>query len=121
MSSIADCNVSSMLVPVSPSGTGKTLSASTSARLTVSQASEPSRASLNKRPSHSRMGMVAAPVRPGMSAAATPADVDTLDVDVDFHDRESEGALDRIADGGREVVGKLREHGAVLLDDVGSQ
>src|SRR6202011_3138980 len=118
MSSTADCKVRSMLVPVSPSGTGKTLRASTSSRLTVSQASEPSRASLNKRPLHSVMGMVAAPVRLGISAAATPADMDTLDVDVDFHDRESEGALDRIPDGVPEVVGHLRDPRAVLHDDV---
>src|SRR5881227_1381949 len=105
-----------MLVPVSPSGTGKTLRASTSSRLTVSQASEPSRASLNRRPSHSVIGMVAAPVRLGISAAATPADVDPLDVD--FHDRETEGTLDRIADGVREVIRDLRDPGAVLDDDV---
>src|SRR5439155_15042240 len=118
MSSTADCNVSSMFVPVSQTGTGKTLRASTSSRLTVSQASEPSRASLNRRPSHSVMGMVAAPVRLGISAAATPADVDPLDVDVDFHDRETEGTLDRIADRVREVVRDLRDPGAVLDDDV---
>jgi hypothetical protein len=53
------------------------------------------------------MGMVAAPVRLGISAAATPADVDPLDVDVDFHNRESEGALHRIPDGVREIVGNL--------------
>src|ERR1700716_2740088 len=118
MSSTADCRVRSMLVPVSPSGTGKTLRESTSSRLTVSQASEPSRASLNRRPSHSVMGMVAAPVRLGISAAATPADVDTLDVDVDFHDRESEGPLDRVTDRVREIVGNLRDPRAVLDDDV---
>src|SRR5205807_3688459 len=118
MSSTADCKVRSMLVPVSPSGTGKTFRESTSSRLTVSQASEPSRASLNRRPSHSVMGMVAAPVRLGISAAATPADVDPLDVDVDFHDRESEGPLDRIPDRVREVVGHLRDPGAVLDNDI---
>src|SRR5438067_12032949 len=118
MSSTADCKVRSMLVPVSPSGTGKTLRASTSSRLTVSQASEPSRASLNRRPSHSVMGMVAAPVRLGISAAATPADVDPLDVDVDFHDRETEATLDRIADRIREVVRDLRDPCAGLDGDV---
>jgi len=64
------------------------------------------------------MGMVAAPVRLGMSAAATPTDVDTLDVDVDFHDREAERPLHRIADRVREIVGDLRDPGAVLDDDV---
>src|ERR1700732_1085081 len=118
MSSTADCKVRSMLVPVSPAGTGKTLRASTSSRLTVSQAREPSRASLNRRPSHSVMGIVAAPVRLGISAAATPADVDTLDVDVDFHDREAQGPLDRISDGIREIVRNLRNPGAVFDDDV---
>src|SRR6202171_1821683 len=93
---MADCNVRSMLVPVSPSGTGKTLSASTSSRLTVSQASEPSRASLKRRPSHSMMGMVAAPVRLWISAAAAPTDVDPLNVDVDFHHREPQGDLDGV-------------------------
>src|SRR2546422_4570649 len=107
MSSTADCKVKSMLVPVSPSGTGKTLSASTSSRLIVSQASEPSRASLNSWPSHSVMGMVGAPVRVLVSAAAaaTAADVDALDVDVDLDYGQTQSALDRIADGVREVVG----------------
>src|SRR5256885_1558385 len=118
MSSTADCKVRSMLVPVSPSGTGKTFRESTSSRLTVSHASEPSRASLNRRPSHSVMGMVAVPVRLGISAAATPADVDPLDVDVDFHDGETEGTLDRIPNRVREVVGDLRDACAVLDDDV---
>src|SRR5256885_7818933 len=118
MSSTADCKVRSMLVPVSPSGTGKTFRESTSSRLTVSHASEPRRASLNRRPSHSVMGMVAVPVRLGISAAATPADVDPLDVDVDFHDRETDGTLDRIADRIREVVRDLRDPCAVLDDDV---
>src|SRR5881392_4353552 len=100
MSSTADCSVNSMLVPVSPAGTGNTLSASTSSRLTVSQASEPSRASLNSRPSHSVMGMVGAPVRVLVSAAAAAAttDVDALDVDVDLDHGQSQGALDRIPD-----------------------
>src|SRR4030081_356149 len=118
MSSIADCNVRSMLVPVSPSGTGNTLSASTSSRLTVSQASEPSRASLKRRPSHSRMGMVAAPVRLWMSVAAAPADVDPPDVDVDFPPREPEGALDRVAHRIAEIVGDFRNPRAVLHDHV---
>src|SRR6202171_5966041 len=104
---MADCNVRSMLVPVSPSGTGKTLSASTSSRLTVSQASEPSSASLKRRPSHSRIGTVAAPVRLWMSAAAAPADVDALDIDVDFHHRQAEGAAHggapRVHEGKRRV------------------
>src|SRR6059058_2835338 len=99
MSSTADCNVNSILVPVSPSGTGKTLSASTSSRLIVSQASEPSKASLNSRPSHSLMGMVGAPVRVGVSAAAAAADMDALDIDVDLDHGQTEGALDRIPDG----------------------
>src|SRR2546429_9059986 len=118
MSSTAACKVRSMVVPVSPSGTGKTLRESPSSRLTVSKATEPSRASLNRRPSHSVMGMVAAPVRLGMSAAAAPADVDTLDVDVDFHDREAEGPLDRIPHRVREIVGDLGHPRAVLDDDV---
>src|SRR5882762_9478062 len=118
ISSTADCKVSSMLVPVSPSGTGKTLSASTSSRLTVSQASEPSSASLKRRPSHSRIGMVAAPVRLWISAAAAPADVDSLDVDVDFHHREPEGAFDGVAHRIAEVVRDLRHPGAVLDDHI---
>src|ERR1700716_991631 len=118
MSSIADCKVSSMLVPVSPSGTGKTLSASTSSRLTVSQASEPNRASLKRRPSHSRIGMVAAPVSFWISAAAAPADVDSLDVDVDFHHREAKGAFHGIAHRIAEVVGDFRDARAVLDDHV---
>src|SRR5207249_7842664 len=105
MSSTADCKVNSMFVPVSPSGTGNTLSASTSSRLIVSQASEPSRASLNSRPSHSVMGMVGAPVRVVVSVAAAAAttDVDALDVDVDLDHGQSQGALDRIPDGIRKV------------------
>jgi hypothetical protein len=63
------------------------------------------------------MGMIAAPVRLGMSAAAAPADVDTLDVDVDLDDWKAEGSLDRITDRGREIVGDLRDPGAVLDDD----
>src|SRR5438034_2008909 len=115
MSSTADCSVKSMLVPVSPSGTGKTLSASTSSRLIVSQASEPSRASLNSWPSHSVMGMVGAPVRVVVSAAA---DVDALDVDVDLDHGQTQGALHRIADGVREVVCDFRDPRAVLDDDI---
>src|SRR5712664_1788213 len=118
MSSIADCKVRSMLVPVSPSGTGKTLSASTSSRLTASQASEPRSASLKRRPSHSRIGMVAAPVRLWISAAAAPADMDSLDVDVDFHHREAEGALDGVAHRVAEVVCDFRDPRAVLHDHV---
>src|SRR5207253_10780190 len=100
MSSTADCKVNSMFVPVSPSGTGNTLSASTSSRLMVSQASEPSRASLNSRPSHSVMGMVGAPVRVLVSAAAaaTAADVDALDVDVNLDYGQAQSALHRIPD-----------------------
>jgi len=64
------------------------------------------------------MGMVAAPVSLWISAAATPADVDTLDVDVDFHDWEAQGPLDRISDGVREVVSNFRDPGAVFDDDV---
>jgi hypothetical protein len=64
------------------------------------------------------MGMVAAPVRLGISAAAAPADVDSLDVDVDFHDRKAKGSLHRIADRVRKVVGHLRDSGTVLDDDV---
>src|SRR5947209_1195682 len=118
MSSIADCKVRSMLVPVSPSGTGKTLRASTSSRFTVSQASEPSRASLKRRPSHSRIGTVAAPVRLWISAAAAPADVDPLDVDVDLHHRQAEGAFDGVANRVAEVVRDLRDPSAVLHDHV---
>jgi len=86
-----------MFVPVSPSGTGKTLRASTSSRLTVSQAREPSSASLNKRPSHRVMGMDGAPANEGASAAAT-ADVNALDIHVDLDHRQSERSLDRVAD-----------------------
>src|SRR5436309_12566692 len=120
MSSTADCKVNSMLVPVSPSGTGNTLSASTSSRLIVSQASEPSRASLNSRPSHSVMGMVGAPVRVLVSAAAAAAttDVDALDVDVDLDHGQSQGALDRIPDGIRKDVCDFGHPRPVLDDDI---
>jgi hypothetical protein len=64
------------------------------------------------------MGMVAAPVRLAISAAAAPADVDSLDVDVDFHDRKAKGALYRIPDCVRKVVGHLRDPGTILDDDV---
>ncbi len=47
-----------MLVPVSPSGTGNTFSASISSRLAVNQATAPCRASLKRGPSHARMGSV---------------------------------------------------------------
>src|SRR4029077_8511171 len=60
----------------------------------------------------------AAPVRPWMSAAAAPADVDSLDVDVDLHHRETEGAFDRVAHRIAEVVRDLRDARAVLHDHV---
>ena len=50
-SSTADCRVSSMFVPVSPSGTGKTLSRFTSSWLVPSQLRLPSSARLNSGPS----------------------------------------------------------------------
>src|SRR3979490_3210616 len=53
MSSTADWRVKSMLVPVSPSGTGKTVSRLTSSWLAVSQLRLPSRARLKSRPSTS--------------------------------------------------------------------
>ena len=86
-----------MLVPVSPSGTGKTLRASTSSRLRVSQASDPSKASLNRRPSHSVMGMDGAPASEGVSAAAT-ADVNALHIHVDLNHWQTQRPLDGIAD-----------------------
>src|ERR671935_384238 len=51
MSSTADCSVSSMLVPVSPSGTGNTFRRLTSSWLAASQVSDPSSACLKSCPS----------------------------------------------------------------------
>src|SRR4030088_439124 len=54
MSSTADCRVSSMLVPVSPSGTGKTLSRLISSWWALSQARLPSSARFKSWPSTAR-------------------------------------------------------------------
>jgi hypothetical protein len=51
MSSIEDCRVRSMLVPVSPSGTGKTFSRLTSSWLAESQLRLPKRECFSSRPS----------------------------------------------------------------------
>src|SRR5438105_5947499 len=117
MSSTADWRVSSMLVPVSPSGTGKTLRASTSSRLSVSQASEPSNASLNSRPSHCVMGMDGALVIGDVSAAAT-TDVNALHIHIHLNHRQAEGPLDRIPDRIRKVMSDFGDTGGVLEDDV---
>src|ERR1700737_3113798 len=117
ISSTAAWSVSSMLVPVSPSGTGNTFNASTSSRLRVSQASEPSNASLNRRPSHCVMGMDGARASEDLSAAAT-ADVNALHIHVDLNHRQTERALDGIPDRIRKVVRDFGDPGPVLDDDV---
>src|SRR6266581_4399416 len=110
MSSTADCNVSSMLVPVSPSGTGNTLSRLTSSWLAASQFRLPSRACLKSGPS-TLDGRFAPP-------NLTPFFPDALDVDVDLHDRHLDGSFDGKLHSLLEVVRDLSDSDAVLDDHI---
>src|SRR5438067_4578177 len=99
-----------MLVPVSPSGTGKTLSRLTSSWLDASQLRLPSSARLKSGPS-TPVAFVAATTSAALFAHA-------LDVDVDPDDRHVDRALDLELHRLLQVVGDLGDADPVLDDDV---
>src|SRR5436309_5303789 len=109
-SSTADCRVSSMLVPVSPSGTGKTLRRFTSSWLPASHVRLPSSARLKTWPS-TPLTLTAIRVSGTLFANA-------LNVDVDLDDGHVDGSLDLELDGLLQVVRHLRDPDAVLHDHV---
>src|SRR5437879_3364813 len=127
MSSTADCSVSNMLVPVSPSGTGNTLRRLTSSWLADSQVRLPSRACLNRGPS-TPAGLREAIVEPhelrGCAASSrgplhsAPLFLDALDVHVDLHNRDVHRPLDLELDRLLKVVGDLGDAHPVLHDHV---
>src|SRR5919197_6767747 len=108
MSSTADCSVSSMLVPLSPSGTGNTFSRLTSSWLAASQLRDPSSACLKSCPSTLR----------GVVSVEDAIFVHPLHVYVHLGHGNADGALDLELDRLLEVVRDLRDPGAVLDDHV---
>src|SRR5258708_16001158 len=97
-----------MLVPVSPSGTGKTLSRLTSSWLAESQLRLPRRARLKRGPS-----------TPGILLSATLAALfaNALDVHVDLRDRHVDRPFHLEFDRLLQVAGHLRDANPVLDDD----
>src|SRR6185312_6473088 len=116
MSSTADWRVSSMLVPVSPSGTGNTLRRLSSSWFAASHPTLPSSACLNWVPSTVDRRFVARAIRRRRPLGALFPDA--LDVDVDLCDgnvdRPLDGELDRLL----EVVRDLGDPDPVLDHDV---
>src|SRR5437588_3299927 len=108
-SSTADWRVSSMLVPVSPSGTGKTLSRLTSSWLDASQFRLPSSACLRSWPS-------TFPERAGSARAAIF--LHPLHEHVHAHHRHSGGALDLELHCRLQVVRHLGDPHPVVDDHV---
>src|ERR1035437_3146253 len=117
-SSTAERMVRYMLEPVSPSGTGKTLSSLTCSWLACSHARELRSPARKAPPLISRSGARAL----AASALSAPVialfQVDPLDVDVDGDDVQAEGLLDLVLDRAHQVVGDLADAGPVLGDDV---
>src|SRR4029077_17177680 len=111
-SSTADCSVSSMLVPVSPSGTGNTLRRFTSSWFAESQLRLPSSARLKSGPS---TPVVFATATNSVSFALF---ANALNVDVHLDHGDVDGPLDLELHGLLEVVGDLRDTDPVLDDDV---
>src|SRR5215813_9543947 len=107
--STADCKVSNMFVPVSPSGTGNTLRRLTSSWCAPSHARLPSNACFRSWP-------FTLPPPPVSELAVIP--VDPLHEDVHLHHRNPGGSLDLEADRTFQVVRHLRDPDAVLHDDV---
>src|SRR5207244_12374378 len=99
-----------MLVPVSPSGTGKTLRRLTSSWLAASQFRLPSRARLKSGPSTLDGGLA--------PPSLTPFFPDALDVDIDLHHRHVDGSFHGKLHSLLEVVGDLGYSDAVLDDHI---
>src|SRR5260370_718457 len=116
MSSIADWSVRSMLITVSPSGSGNTLRRFTSSWLVANQLRLPSKACLNRGPStpaglrdamtepHELRGFAASSRGPLHSA---PLFLDALNVHVDLHDGHAHRPFDFEFDRFLQVVGDL--------------
>src|SRR5215471_2711473 len=107
--STADCSVSSMLVPVSPSGTGNTLSRLTSSWCAPSHARLPSNACFRSWPFT---------LPPPVLSALVVIPVDPLHEDVHLRDRDPGRTLDLEADSTLQVVRHFRDPDTVLDDDV---
>src|ERR1035438_10757649 len=104
-----------MLEPVSPSGTGKTLSSFTCPGLAWTPASELRSPARRVAPSISRSGSRELAASASSAPVIALFQVDPLNVDVDSDDVQAEGPLDLVLDRAHQVVGDLADAGPVQI------